>query len=347
MGSLKKWFKREKVHHPLRSELPLRAALFSTEQMKQHGRTLAGLHRIGRGGSPGQLLRRLEDNEAVLTEVYQLLTAAIQTRRRIAPAGEWLLDNFYLIEEQIVTIQRHFPKAYSLELPRLIEGASSGFPRVYDIALEIVSHSDGRLDMEALAGFVNAYQSVTILKMGELWAIPAMLRLALIENLRRVGATMVIGTIDRISADYWADKLTEVAEKKPTRLISVISDMVRSIPAMSNSFVTEFARRLQGRGSALRLPVRWVEERLMESGLMMADVVQNEIQQQAADQVSISNSITSLRLLDKEDWREFVEATSVVESILRQDPAQVYPKMDFPTRDRYRHAIEDSAKRSG
>ena len=347
MGSLKKWFKREKVHHPLRSELPLRAALFSTEQMKQHGRTLAGLHRIGRGGSPGQLLRRLEDNEAVLTEVYQLLTAAIQTRRRIAPAGEWLLDNFYLIEEQIVTIQRHFPKAYSLELPRLIEGASSGFPRVYDIALEIVSHSDGRLDMEALAGFVNAYQSVTILKMGELWAIPAMLRLALIENLRRVGATMVIGTIDRISADYWADKLTEVAEKKPTRLISVISDMVRSIPAMSNSFVTEFARRLQGRGSALRLPVRWVEERLMESGLMMADVVQSEIQQQAADQVSISNSITSLRLLDKEDWREFVEATSVVESILRQDPAQVYPKMDFPTRDRYRHAIEDSAKRSG
>jgi cyclic beta-1,2-glucan synthetase len=347
MGPIWKWFKREPVHHLLRTELPLRAALFSTEQMKQHGKTLAGSHEVGQYGSPGQLLRRLEDNEAVLTEVYQLLTAAVQTRRRIAPAGEWLLDNFYLIEEQIATARRHLPSAYSLELPRLTGGPSAGLPRVYDIALEIVSHSDGQLHMEALSGFAGAYQTAAILKLGELWAIPTMLRLALIENLRRVGATMVIGTIDRISADYWADKLTKVAEEKPTRLITVIGDMVRSIPAMSNSFVAEFARRLQGRSSALGLPVRWVEQQLSESGLIMADVVQSEIQQQAADQVSISNSITSLRLLDKEDWREFVESASVVENILRQDPAQVYEAMDFATRDQYRHAIEDTAKRSG
>jgi hypothetical protein len=113
-----------------------------------------------------------------------------------------------------------------------------------------VSHSDGRLDLEGLSGFISAYQSDTVLKLGELWAIPTMLRLALLENLRRVGATMVIGTIDRISADYWADKLTKVAQEKPTRLITVIGEMVKSIPAMSNSFVAEFTRRLQGKGSS-------------------------------------------------------------------------------------------------
>src|SRR3954470_7418343 len=260
MVSIRKWFRHQPDHHPLRAELPLRATLFSTEQMKHHGKALAGEHRVGRRGSPAQLLQRLEDNESVLTEVYQLLTAAVQTRRRIAPAGEWLLDNFYLIEEQIATAQRYLPNAYILELPRLMDGPTAGLPRVYDIALEIVSHSDGQLHMEALCGFVDAYQTTTTLKLGELWAIPTMLRLALIENLRRVGATMVVGTIDRISADYWADRLTKIAEEKPARLVTVVGDMVRSIPAMSSSFVAEFARRLQGKSSALGLPVRWVEQ---------------------------------------------------------------------------------------
>src|SRR6188768_4329710 len=148
MGPIGKRFKQKSVYQPLRAELPLRAALFSTEQMKHHGRTLAGLHHIGPLGSPGQLLQRLEDNESVLTEVYQLLTAAVQTRRRIAPAGEWLLDNFYLIEEQIATAQRYLPADYILELPRLTDGPCAGLPRVYDIALEIISHSDGQVHME-------------------------------------------------------------------------------------------------------------------------------------------------------------------------------------------------------
>ena len=345
MVNFKNRFKSDAGRELLRAELPFRAALFSTEQMKQHGRTLAASHDIDEAVvSKGQLLKRLDENEAVLTEVYHLLTAAVQKKRRIAPAGEWLLDNFYLIEEQVATAQQHLPKTYSRELPRLAAGPSAGLPRAYDIALETVSHSDGRLDMEALSAFVDAYQTVTILKLGELWAIPTMLRLALIENLRRVGATMVIGTIDRIQADYWADRLTEVAEKKPARVISVVGDMVRSIPAMSNSFVSEFARRLQGKGSSLGLPVRWMEHQLSQSGLIMADIVQSEIQQQAADQVSISNSIISLRLLGKVDWRDFVEATSIVEKTLRQDPAQAYSKMDFATRDHYRHIVEDLAK---
>src|SRR5690606_11997934 len=97
------------------------------------------------------------------------------------PAGEWQLDNFYLIEEQIHTAKRHMPEGYSRGLPRLSSGPSAGLPRVYDIALEIISHGDGRVDATSLCRFVAAYQTVNPLKLGELWAIPIMLRLALIE----------------------------------------------------------------------------------------------------------------------------------------------------------------------
>ncbi|MDO8595678.1 MAG: hypothetical protein Q7R45_03545, partial [Sulfuricaulis sp.] len=208
----------------------MRAELFSADQMERHGKTLAGAHRLSLRRASDQLLARLAENEHVLLGACNLLTAAVKANRRISPAGEWLLDNFYLLEEQIRTARRHLPKGYSRELPRLAHGPSAGLPRVYDIALEAISHGDGRVDPESLSRFVAAYQKSTALKLGELWAIPIMLRLALIENLRRVGARVAASTIDRDHADAWADQMMEVAETDPKSLILVVSDMARSNP---------------------------------------------------------------------------------------------------------------------
>ena len=183
-------------------ELPLRSELFSADQMAQHGRALAAAHKVVREHAPDRLLARLAANELALVGVSRRLTAAVTDNRRITPAGEWLLDNFYLIEEQINTAKRHLPKGYSRELPRLAHGPSAGRPRVYDIALEITAHGDGRVDADSLSRFVASYQTVVVLNLGELWAIPIMLRLALIENLRRVAARMATDRIDRNRADY-------------------------------------------------------------------------------------------------------------------------------------------------
>jgi cellobiose phosphorylase len=327
-------------------EPPLRSELFSSDQMDQHGKTLAGSHKLSLGRAPDRLLTRLAENESVLIGACQLLTAAVTANRRITPAGEWLLDNFYLIEEQIRTAKRHLPKGYSRELPRLAHGPSAGLPRVYDLALEAIAHGDGRVDPESLRRFVASYQTVTALKLGELWAIPIMLRLALIENLRRVAARSAAGRIDRNLADSWADQMIEIAEKDPKSLILVIADMARSSPPMTTPFVSEFARRLQGQSPALALPLNWIEQLLSESGLTIEQLVQSGNQQQAADQVSISNSISSLRFLGATDWRDFVETLSVAEQKLREDPGAVYGLMDFATRDRYRHVVERIAKQS-
>jgi cellobiose phosphorylase len=327
-------------------ETPLRSELLSSSQMEQHGKTLAGAHTLSADHTPEQLLTRLGDNEDVLNEVRDLLTEAVKGNLRIAPAGEWLLDNFYLIEEQIRTAKKHLPKGYSRGLPRLKKGPSAGLPRAYDIALEIVSHGDGRVDPENLTSFVTAYQTVTILKLGELWAIPIMLRLALIENLRRVATRIAADRTNQNHAGYWADQLTETAERNPKNLILVIADMARSNQSMVSSFVAELTRRLQGQGPALALPLTWIEQQLSGSNLTIEQLVQSENQQQAADQLSISSSISSLRFLGAMDWRKFVETMSVVEQTLCEDPAGVYARMDFATRDQYRHVVEKIAKSS-
>ena len=325
-------------------EAPLRAQLFTAEEMEQHGRHLAAGHELTRWRSRDRLLRRLGDNEKVLAETCALLAQSADQQRRVTPAGEWLLDNFYLIEEEVRTAKRHLPPGYSRELPRIAGGASAGLPRVYDLALHAVAHGDSRLGRGSLTRFIASYQTVKTLRLGELWAVPIMLRLALIENLRRVAARVAASMAERDLAGLWADRMIEVAERDPKSLILVVADMARSEPAMTAPFVAELSRRLHGRSTALALPLTWVEQHLGESQQTIEQLVKFEAQAQAAAQVSVSNSIGSLRLLASMDWREFVETLSKVEQALRHDPADVYPRMDFATRDSYRHAVERIAR---
>ena len=323
---------------------PLRAELFTEQQLEEHAKTLSKKHTLLTKSRSEGLLKRLAENENILLEVHKILTDTIKKNIRVVPAAEWLLDNFYLIEEQIYTAKKHLPKGYSKGLPQLLKGVSAGLPRVYDIAVEIISHSDGHIDERMLTNFINAYQTVNYLKIGELWAIPIMLRLALIENLRRLSIQISVDISNKSLSDYWADLMIEAAENNPKNLVLVIADMARSEPSLESSFVSELTRRLQEKGNALSLPLSWLEQRISENGQTTTDLIQHENQKQAADQVSISNSINSLRFLSTTDWRDFVENVSIIEKTLQHDPLSIYANMDFATRDMYRHAVEKIAK---
>ena len=332
------------MHKYDNEKAPIRSELFSLEQLESYAAALAKTHQLTVDRPSEQLLKRLAENEEILLEVHDLLTASAKENKRITPAGEWLLDNFYLVEEQIYTGKKHLPKGYSKGLPQLAKGPSAGLPRVYDLAVELIAHSDGRVDLKNLSSFAAAYQGISELKLGELWAIPIMLRLALIENLRRLAALIAKNRINKNLADYWVDQMTETAEKDPKSLILVIADMARFGPPLESSFVAEFTRRLVGKGAAFSLPMSWIEQRLSEKGMTCDELVHIENQKQAADQVSISNSIGSLRFLSTNNWRDFVENISVVENIFRSEHAGIYPLMDFHTRDEYRHSLEVIAK---
>lgn len=328
------------------NEPPLKSELFSAAQMQHHGKVLASRHIVKTDHTPDRLLPRLAENENAILATCEMLTKAVKDKQQITPASEWLLDNFYLIEEQIRTAKRHLPKGYSKELPRLLKGPSVGKPRVYDIALETISHGDGRFDLESLSLFVSAYQEVAVLNLGELWAIPIMLRLALIENLRRVALRISAGCEHVNVADTWADQMIDSADNDSSNLILLVADMARSSPLLDGSFVSEFTRRIKGQSHALTLPLTWVAQRLAETGLSIEQMLQLEAQQQAANQVSISNSIGSLRALAAIDWRDFVESMSYVEQTLRRDLSGEYCNMDFSTRDSYRHVIENLARKT-
>ncbi len=342
---IKNRMRRKKSPDFSADEQPLRGELLSIDLLKQYARTLAQDRRVENGRGPNILLPRLAYNEKILRH-YNERTLEVEKNRRITPAAEWLLDNFHLIEDQIRTTQRHLPRGFNRQLPQLLNGPWKKFPRVYEIALELISHTDGRIDVSHLTSFVVGYQEIVPLKLGELWAIPIMLRLALIENLRRVAVMLSAARQDRDQADDWAGRILEVAETNPSRLIVIVGEMAQSHSSLSRAFATEFLQRMQEKSPPVKLAISWIEERLAEDGLTIAQLVQSESQHQAATQVSVGNCIGSLRFLDTMDWREFVEEQSVVEQALRDDPAKIYLKMDFATRDLYRHTVEQIARYS-
>ena len=327
------------------SEL-LRSELFSIEQLKIHALSLARAHRIDPKPGADRLLSRLADNERVLLAAYDVVTAAASPGQRIVPAEAWLLDNFYLIEQQIGLARQHLPRGYSRQLPRLAANLSAGFPRIYDLAIELISHMDGRVDSENTSGFLAAYQTVEPLKLGELWAFPIMLRLALLENLRRIGVLIAQRRDDIDAAIIWADRMLATAEKEPKQLIQLLARFANADRPLTAPFVEEFYARLQAQGPAMTFVQAWVEHKLLEQGVSATQLSATSARTAAANQISIANSIASLRFISAMDWRDFVESLSLVEQTLREDPSGIYIKQDFPTRDRYRHVIEDLARDS-
>ncbi|MHB2016953.1 MAG: GH36-type glycosyl hydrolase domain-containing protein [Candidatus Xenobia bacterium] len=328
----------------------MRADLYNVQQLEQFATALAEQHladpMLPRARHQDRLLPRLQQNEQILVETYDLVTTALAQSRRLAPGAEWLLDNFYLIEEQILTARRHLPRSYSRQLPQLGTGPAAGLPRVYALVLPLISHVDGQVDALGLHAYIAAYQRLLPLTLGELWALPIMLRLALLENLRRVALRIGDAHLDRQAAAGWAQRMLKTVEEKPSDLILVMADMARANPPLTGAFLAELTRHLYGQSPYFAFARNWLEHRLSDTGLTVDLLVRAEGQAQAADQVSMGNSITSLRLLSSTDWESFVESHSVVEWALLRDPAGIYEKLDFATRDRYRHEVEAMAQRS-
>jgi cyclic beta-1,2-glucan synthetase len=339
------WVTKQRPAKVVAPELPLRSELFTVEQLTQHARFLGANHQVATEEGANPLLDRLDENEEIIRK-FNLESQAMGQARRLTPAAEWLLDNFYLIEEQTLLARRHLPRRYSRELPRLADGPFPGCPRVYDLVMELISHTDAQLDGERASAFIAAYQTLAPLKMGELWAVPIMLRLGLIENLRRITVRLSEARRERNLAHQWADKLHAVVEREPSQVITVLADLAREGMLMTSPFVTDFCQRLARMPPAVHLVRHWLEQVLGEQGLSTEQLIQMESQKQAADQVSVSHSIASLRFLSALDWKEFVETLSQVNQTLLRDPADIFGKMDFATRDRYRHKVERLARHS-
>ena len=221
-------------------------------------------------------MARVRQYESLLERAHERFQQASQQDAVLSYAAEWFLDNYYLLQRIDKQIQEDFSEQYYDELPKLGAGPLAGYPRVFDIARALVTSVNCQLDVDRIRRYLDAYQTIQPLRIGELWALPIMLRIVLL------------------------DAILQYAAASPTNGL-----------AQQGTFDEQAAPPLT---FLLDLPLPGEEV--------------------------IATSIPSLRLLLNQDWKDFFESVSRVDSILHGDPAQIYALMDFETRDRYRKAVE-------
>jgi cyclic beta-1,2-glucan synthetase len=333
--------KRERLVEDVRSlGVPL-----SPTQLQEHAQRLALDHRLdSKPPRNTQLLDRLERTRRWVQQASSDLSEASRLGESVTPAAEWILDNGYLIEGNARDVQLNLTRRFCQELPALANDPHRGLPRVYDLAKGIISHTDLRLDRENLLAFLEAYQSARTLTIGELWAMPQMLRIALIESIQDLAARALTDQREGELADFWANRLLMANRRDPNQLFSILAELAETQPSPSPYLATQLIDHLYDEATAL-VPVQsWLERTL---GRSLGDLNLREQNRQTQEQISVGNGFTSLRQLALLDWREVFEQLSGVEQVLRLDPAGVYPTMDFATRDRCRRTIEELARRSG
>src|SRR3990170_7763565 len=323
---------------------PIVSELFSVERLEQHAQSLAVAQTVTSEPRRGRPIRpRIAENGRILLDAYRVLAGAIKEERWITPAAEWLVDNFHIVDEQLREIRDDLPADYYRELPKLAEGHLEGNPRVLGLAWAYVAHTDSRFDPESLRRLVAAYQQVEPLTMGELWAIAISLRIILVENLRRLAEEIVRSREARQRADELADSLLGIGRVTPEAAGASLRRLKdATLPTAAR---VQLFQRLRDQDPAVTPALGWLEENLVAQGTTAEETVRVEHQRQAAMNVTVRNLITSMRLISWFDWATFVESVSLVDEVLRSRSA--FGQMDFATRDRYRHAIEELARGSG
>jgi len=321
----------------------IRGELFSIDRLEEHAEALATGHKSATGGAAGRnLSRRLRDSGRILLETYRGVEQEVREDRAITPADEWLLDNFYVAQEQIRQIRADLPRRFYRGLPTLNSGLLTGLPRVFGVAWDLVAHTDSRFDRATVIRFLHAYQRVQPLTIGELWAVSITLRIVLVENLRRSAEQIAQARAARLAADVLADRLLGVGGRTPEIPAEALR-LFGSAP-LSAAFGERLVQRLRDQDPRVTPALTWLGDRLARDGTTVEELVRREHQRQGGTSVTVRNIITSMRLISSLDWAAIFESVSLVDAAMRV--TRCYATMDFPTRDRYRHAIEELARGS-
>ncbi len=321
---------------------PIRAELFGVERFREHAVSLANSQLTTKDSIAVQsVVERLKQDAAALADAYKELCATVKDGIPITPAAEWLIDNYHLIEEHVRQATVDLPQGYYRQLPKLAEGPLAGHPRIFGIAWAYAAHTDSRFDGHVLTEFVNAYQDVQPLTIGELWATAISLRLVLIENLTRISQRTIGSSRARLAADEYADKLLE-HKIASTGLGNVFPSQVAEHAQLS--FAVQLIKRLRDQESVDPTVLAALRNHVHALGFEFDSAVAEGHHRQAAANVTMRNLVTSLRFISDYNWEEWFDRVSTVDKLLSTHPR--YAEMDFRTRNNYRSAIEDLSQHS-
>ena len=291
-------------------------------------------------------IERIDENYIFIEKTYNLLNEHIKKNIEIHPAGEWLLDNFYIIEETVKKIKKEMPLKKYKDLPGIANGLYEGFARIYLIASEIVAYTDNKIDDVTLKLALLSYQKQKKLNMEEIWNLWIFLEIAIIENIRSVCEKIYLAQTQKYKVESIIERLVERKEEYKFKSPKIIFRPNHLKNEMKYPFIEYMSYKLKRFGKKGIAYLNILEEEVQKTGITISEAIQKEHFDIALQKVLIGNSITSIRELSRIDFLMLFEEINGVEEILKKDPAKVYSKMDYKTKAYYREIIKELARKT-
>lgn len=295
----------------------------SKENLEKHASEISGHYaEVKETNCRRKLIRSLHRSYKSILRGCEYFDKDVSDRREMPPAAEWILDNFYLIEKEYKDITHNMPANYYKDLPVISKGIMKGYPRIYHIAAELISHTDGRIDEDTIDIFINSYQKNTILTTGELWALPLMIRIALIQSISKNVERVIYSQEEKKKGEGTANRIINALEQE--NLNEEIKKLSGIKGKLSSSFMERLLKVLRDNGVDNRMVDEWINEKLQLQQTCTEKVINLEHQKQASYQLSMGNCVTGLREIEALNWRDSFERLSYVEKILNEEIPVIY-----------------------
>lgn len=291
---------------------------------------------------------RLKDNFKYIEKTYELLNNHVKIGIDIHPAGEWLLDNFYIIEETYKTVITEMNLKKYRQFPGITSGIYKGYSRIYVLASEIVAYTDNRINDEILNLAINAYQKKKLLSMEEIWNLWIFLEISIIENIRNICEKIYSSGMQKYKVENIIERLVDNKESKKQVFKNVRLENSNGIEykEMKYPFIEYMSYKLKKYGRQAMPYLNILEEQVNKMGTTISEVIKKEHYHIAILKVSIGNSIMSLKEILRVNFLSLFEQINGVEDILKKDPANIYSKMDYQTKEYYRNEIKQISEKT-
>lgn len=329
--------------------LNTKSVVLDKEQLEKYLEMLASDHVLKEKSDRNTYpIPRMQENFAIITEVYNLLNEHIKLKIPIHPAGEWLLDNYYVIEETVKSIEKELTLKKYTNFLGIANGINYGFARIYVLATEIVSYTDSNITRDLLTELLKSYQEKKKLNMEEIWNIGIFLQIALIENIRNICERIYSAELQKYKVESIIERLVENKQKEELRFnkLGEYKTKVKEYGEMKYPFIEYMSFRLKSYGKKAYPFLNILEEQVNKMGIEVSEVIKKEHFDIAVKKVSMGNSITSIKAIQRINFIDIFEEINQVDEILKQDPANVYDKMDYKTKIYYRNAIKELSKKT-
>ncbi len=336
--------RKESLKNTIKEEEPLQEPL-STENLQNYAIKLARqLKNISyKKTSNNPLRERLEKNSKSMADIRHHMAEAEHLEQSLDLSAEWFLDNMYVLQNCTEEIRRGLSFKYYQELPKVTSGPMAHLPRIYVIARDLIDTTSNRLNRENITAFLNSYLTVDDLTSGELWALPLMLKLSLLDHIQSLAVELDRHLHEGELARFWGNRILNIAKTEPGRLDSFLKDLDCQCPHPSPHFAEELLDHIYDEPVIMPLLQQWVEKKFHAPS---NEIIKEVERRKTIDDVAFSSAIISLIALSQLSWSEIFEEMSPVDSILKHDPARIYQSMNFATRDNYRHALEEVSRGS-